>query len=264
MGKYDPKKDLACRDVVARAIDTELKKSGADSVFLDISHRDAYFTKNRFPNIYKKCLQLGFDMSQEPIPVVPAAHYMCGGIATDLFGKTDIHRLFAIGETACTGLHGANRLASNSLLEALVYAHNASKAAIDDLKNPELKSIPELSDWDETGTTDSDEVIMVSHNWDEIRRLMWNYVGIVRSDKRLARARRRIEIIQNEIEEYYWNFKVEPGLIELRNIATVAELIIKCASYRKESRGLHYNIEFPDRDDVKWQKDTLIRRSFVG
>jgi L-aspartate oxidase len=264
MEKYDPKKDLACRDVVARAIDTELKKSGADSVFLDISHRDVSFVKHRFPNIYKKCLQLGFDMTQEPIPVVPAAHYMCGGIATDPFGKTDIHRLFAIGETACTGLHGANRLASNSLLEALVYAHNASKAAIDDLKNPELKSIPEFPDWDETGTTDSDEVIMVSHNWDEIRRLMWNYVGIVRSNKRLARARRRIEIIQNEIEEYYWNFKVEPGLIELRNIATVAELIIKCASYRKESRGLHYNIEFPDRDDVKWQKDTLIRRSFVG
>jgi L-aspartate oxidase len=264
MGKYDPKKDLACRDVVARAIDTELKKSGADSVFLDISHRGASFVKNRFPNIYKKCLQLGFDMTQEPIPVVPAAHYMCGGIVTDLFGKTDIHRLFAIGETACTGLHGANRLASNSLLEALVYSHNASKAAIDDLKKPELKSIPEFPDWDEAGTTDSDEVIMVSHNWDEIRRLMWNYVGIVRSDKRLARARRRIEIIQNEIEEYYWNFKVDPGLIELRNIATVAELIIKCASYRKESRGLHYNIEFPHRDDSKWLKDTLIRRSFVG
>ena len=264
MEKYDAKKDLACRDVVARAIDTELKKSGADSVFLDISHRDASLVKNRFPNIYKKCLQLGFDMTQDPIPVVPAAHYMCGGIATDPFGKTDIHRLFAIGETACTGLHGANRLASNSLLEALVYAHNASKAAIDDLKKPELKSIPEFQDWDEAGTTNSDEVIMVSHNWDEIRRLMWNYVGIVRSDKRLARARRRIEIIQNEIEEYYWNFKVEPGLIELRNIATVAELIIKCASYRKESRGLHYNIEFPERDDAKWQKDTLIRRSFVG
>jgi L-aspartate oxidase len=264
MEKYDPKKDLACRDVVARAIDTELKKSGADSVFLDISHRNPEFVKNRFPNIYKKCLQLGFDMTQEPIPVVPAAHYMCGGIATDIFGKTDIHRLFAIGETACTGLHGANRLASNSLLEALVYAHNASKAAIEDLQKPELKSIPELSDWDESGTTDSDEVIMVSHNWDEIRRLMWNYVGIVRSNKRLARARRRIEIIQNEIEEYYWDFKVEPGLIELRNIATVAELIIKCASYRKESRGLHYNIESPHRDDAKWQKDTLIRRSFVG
>ncbi len=264
MEKYDPKKDLACRDVVARAIDTELKKSGADSVFLDISHRDPAFVKNRFPNIYKKCLQLGFDMTLEPIPVVPAAHYMCGGIATDIFGKTDIHRLFAIGETACTGLHGANRLASNSLLEALVYSHSASKAAIEDLKKPELKSIPELPVWDEAGTTDSDEVIMVSHNWDEIRRLMWNYVGIVRSNKRLARARRRIEIIQNEIEEYYWNFKVEPGLIELRNIATVAELIIKCASYRKESRGLHYNIECPHRDDDKWQKDTLIRRSFVG
>lgn len=263
MQKYDPQRDLACRDVVARAIDTELKKSGADSVFLDISHKEKTFIKNRFPNIYKNCLLFGFDMTKEPIPVVPAAHYMCGGIATDIFGKTDISRLFAIGETACTGLHGANRLASNSLLEALVYAHNASRTAIVDLKKPELKTIPDFPDWDEVGATDSDEVIMVSHNWDEIRRLMWNYVGIVRSNKRLARARRRIEIIQNEISEYYWNFKVEPGLIELRNIATVAELIIKCASYRKESRGLHYNIEFPSRDDVKWQKDTLIRRSFV-
>jgi L-aspartate oxidase len=264
MEKYDPKKDLACRDVVARAIDTELKKSGADSVFLDISHKDPAVVKNRFPNIYKKCLQLGFDMTKEPIPVVPAAHYMCGGIATDIFGKTDIRRLFAIGETACTGLHGANRLASNSLLEALVYAHNASTAAIEALKTPELRSTPELPTWDESGTTDSDEVIMVSHNWDEIRRLMWNYVGIVRSNKRLARAGRRIEIIQNEIEAYYWDFKVEAGLIELRNIATVAELIIKCASYRKESRGLHYNIETPYRNDAKWRKDTLIRRPFVG
>jgi L-aspartate oxidase len=263
MEKYDTQKDLACRDVVARAIDTELKKSGADSVFLDISHKDKTFIENRFPNIYKNCLKFGFDMTKEPIPVVPAAHYMCGGLVTDLTGKTDIHRLFAIGETACTGLHGANRLASNSLLEALVYAHNASKAAIVDLEKPELKTIPDLPDWDEVGTTDSDEVIMVSHNWDEIRRLMWNYVGIVRSNKRLARARRRIEIIQNEIDEYYWNFKVESGLIELRNIATVAELIIKCASYRKESRGLHYNIEFPSREDAKWQKDTRIRRSFV-
>ena len=264
MEKYDPLKDLACRDVVARAIDTELKKSGADSVFLDISHKGSKFIKNRFPNIFEKCLTLGFDMTKEPIPVVPAAHYMCGGIVTDLFGKTDIQQLFAIGETACTGLHGANRLASNSLLEALVYAHNASTAAIEAFKKPELKAIPELPCWDEVGTTDSDEVIMVSHNWDEIRRLMWNYVGIVRSNKRLARARRRIEIIQNEIQEYYWNFKVDPGLIELRNIATVAELIIKCASYRKESRGLHYNIEYPQKDDAKWRKDTLVRRSFVG
>lgn len=263
MQKYDSQKDLACRDVVARAIDTELKKSGEDSVFLDISHKNAETVRNRFPNIYQKCLRFGYDMTKEPLPVVPAEHYMCGGIATDLFARTDIQNLYAIGEAACTGLHGANRLASNSLVEAVVYANNASTQAINDLKESKLKPLPEIPDWDDTGTTDSDEVIMVSHNWDEIRRLMWNYVGIVRSNKRLARAKRRIDIIQNEIQEYYWNFKVEPGLIELRNIATVAELIIKCASYRKESRGLHYNIEYPKRNDAKWQKDTRFRRSFV-
>ncbi len=263
MQKYDPQKDLACRDVVARAIDRELKKSGDDSVFLDISHQRSDLIRNRFPNIYQKCISFGYDMTKEPLPVVPAEHYMCGGIATDLFARTDIQNLYAVGETACTGLHGANRLASNSLIEAVVYATNASIQAVNDLKKGKFKSLPEVPGWDDTGTTDSDEVIMVSHNWDEIRRLMWNYVGIVRSNKRLARAKRRIDIIQNEIQEYYWNFKVESGLVELRNIATVAELIIKCASYRKESRGLHYNIEYPKRDDVKWQKDTRFRRSFV-
>ena len=264
MQKYDPQKDLACRDVVARAIDRELKKSGDDSVFLDISHQRSDHVRNRFPNIYQKCITFGYDMTKEPLPVVPAEHYMCGGIATDLFARTDIQNLYAVGETACTGLHGANRLASNSLIEAVVYATNASIQAVNDLKKGKFKSLPEVPGWDDTGTTDSDEVIMVSHNWDEIRRLMWNYVGIVRSNKRLARAKRRIDIIQNEIQEYYWNFKVESGLVELRNIATVAELIIKCASYRKESRGLHYNIEYPKRDDVKWQKDTRFRRSFVN
>lgn len=262
MHRYDPQKDLACRDVVARAIDTELKKSGADSVFLDISQRDSAFVKQRFPNIYRRCMELGVDMTVEPIPVVPAAHYMCGGIATDTMGRTDIKQLYAIGETACTGLHGANRLASNSLIEALVYAHSSADQAIKDLKSIDPQPV-QPPDWDETGTTDSDEGIMVSHNWDEIRRLMWNYVGIVRSNKRLARARRRIDIIQKEIQEYYWNFKVAPDLIELRNIATVAELIIKCASYRKESRGLHYNIEYPQKNDQRWQKDTLTRRSFL-
>jgi L-aspartate oxidase len=263
MQHYDPMKDLACRDVVARAIDTELKKSGDDSVFLDISQKSAQFIRKRFPNIYQKCLGFGYDMTKEPIPVVPAAHYMCGGIATDLHARTDIQNLYAVGEAACTGLHGANRLASNSLIEAVVYAHAASQAAIESLQKADFKSLPDIPDWDDSGTTDSDEVIMVSHNWDEIRRLMWNYVGIVRSNKRLARAQRRIDIIQKEIQEYYWNFKVESGLIELRNIATVAELIIKCASYRKESRGLHYNLEYPNRDDLKWQKDSRVRRSFL-
>jgi L-aspartate oxidase len=264
MEKYDSQKDLACRDVVARAIDTELKKSGDDSVFLDITHKNGDFVKERFPNLYEKCLSFGFDMTKEPIPVVPAAHYLCGGVATGMFGRTDLHRLYAVGETACTGLHGANRLASNSLIEALVYSHTAAIQAAKDLGELDFSSPPDPPPWDEVGTTDSDEVIMVSHNWDEIRRFMWNYVGIVRSDKRLARAQRRIEIIQREIHEYYWNFRVSADLIELRNIAIVAELIIKCASHRKESRGLHYNIEYPNRDDSRWQKDTIIRRPFVG
>jgi L-aspartate oxidase len=264
MQKYDPQKDLACRDVVARAIDTELKKSGDDCVYLDISHRPADFIQRRFPNLCEKCLSFGIDMTAEPIPVVPAAHYMCGGVVTDANGKTDIGRLYAVGETACTGLHGANRLASNSLLEALVYAHNASHSAVADLKSLDFQSIPEPTPWDEVGTTDSDEMIVISHNWDEIRRLMWNYVGIVRSDKRLERAKRRIEIVQNEIREYYWNFRVDSDLIELRNIAMVAELIIQCAMHRKESRGLHYTLQYPHRDDRRWHKDTVLRRPFLG
>jgi L-aspartate oxidase len=262
MADYSPDKELACRDVVARAIDNELKKTGADSVFLDISHRDAAFIKQRFPNIYARCLEYGIDMTKEPIPVVPAAHYMCGGVATDLNGKTDVQRLYAVGETACTGLHGANRLASNSLLEALVYSHNAYKASLEEFRSIGNKITVTLDLWDETNTTDSDEAIVVSHNWDEIRRLMWNYVGIVRSDKRLQRAKRRIENIQQEINEYYWDFKVTADLIELRNLATVAELIIQSALVRKESRGLHYNIEYPDRDDLNWLQHTILKKSF--
>ncbi len=263
MFKYDKEKDLACRDVVARAIDSELKKRGDNCVYLDISHKKSEFIKKRFPNLYKQCNIYGFDMTKDPIPVVPAAHYICGGISTDIYGRTNIKYLYAVGETACTGLHGANRLASNSLLEALVYSDKAAFRAIKELKI--IKKRPDLNIplWDETGTVDSDELIMISHNWDEIRRIMWNYVGIVRSNKRLARAKRRIDNIISEINDYYWDFKVTSDLIELRNLSVVADLIIKCALHRKESRGLHYNIAYPEKDNKKWQKDTILRRPFV-
>ncbi len=259
MERYSKDMELACRDVVARAIDSELKKSGAECVFLDITRKDSEFIKNRFPNIYAKCLELGIDITNDPIPVVPAAHYMCGGVATDLNGKTDIKGLYAVGETACTGLHGANRLASNSLLEALVYSHKAYKFSIKEFKEISSREDITLEPWDAANTIDSDEAIVVSHNWDEIRRLMWNYVGIVRSDKRLHRALRRIQNIQKEINEYYWDFKVTSDLIELRNLAIVAQLIIESALMRKESRGLHYNIEYPEKDDKNWQKQTTFK-----
>jgi L-aspartate oxidase len=264
MEQYNPKKDLACRDVVARAIDSELKKSGDDCVYLDISSKDPDLVRDRFPNIYKKCLSLGTDMTKEPIPVVPAAHYMCGGVLVDVEGRTDIKRLYAVGETACTGLHGANRLASNSLLEAVVYAHRASEHACKELGSINDSVCSSLPPWDPMGTTDSDEAIVVAHNWDEIRRFMWNYVGIVRSTKRLLRAKSRIEAIQKEIHEYYWDFTITSDLVELRNIAMVADLIIQGALLRKESRGLHYNIQYPERDDKFWLKDTILRRPFVG
>jgi L-aspartate oxidase len=260
MTKYSSDKELACRDVVARAIDNEMKVNGDDFVYLDISHRDAGFIKERFPNIHGNCLRLGIDITKEPIPVVPAAHYMCGGIATDTCGHSDIKRLYVAGEAACTGLHGANRLASNSLLEALVYSKNAAEAAIQELSSVDIKSEAEPLPWDWMDTEDSDEAIVVKQNWDEIRRLMWNYVGIVRTNKRLSRALRRIENIQQEIHEYYWNFKITSDIVELRNLAVVAELIIKSALIRKESRGLHYNLEYPERDDEQWLKNTILKQ----
>ncbi len=276
MAAYHPMKDLAPRDIVARAIDTELKASGDPCVYLDIRHKGETFLRERFPTIYDQCRRFGIDMAKDVVPVVPAAHYFCGGVQTDEQGKTSLDGLWAIGETACTGLHGANRLASNSLLEGLVFAHRAFRAlssprqsvsrgpaSLKDTGSPLTTAgmtAEKVPPWNPGAARNPDEQVIITQNWDEIRQMMWNYVGIVRSNKRLERAWRRIQLLQQEIQEYYWDFLITPDLIELRNIATVAELVIQSAMQRKESRGLHYNLDYPETDQKNVPRDTVISK----
>jgi L-aspartate oxidase len=248
MPSHDERAELAPRDIVARAIDFEMKKHGLDYVLLDATHLGEEFLKEHFPTIYARCAALGIDIAKNPIPVVPAAHYTCGGVVTDLEGKTDLTGLYAVGEATYTGLHGANRLASNSLLECVVIG----KSAATQIQQHPLKEVPEVPAWDESRVEDADESVVISHNWDELRLLMWNYVGIVRTNRRLERALHRIELLQSEVQEYYANFRVTRDLLELRNLLSCAELIVRSALMRKESRGLHYSRDYPQSWTVSY------------